>query len=222
METTADSTATALRQRGRPRRREIDNSIRAAASELLLEIGYGRLSMEGVAARAGVGKPALYRRWPSKPALVADAVVAALGAGPDAADLPDTGDLGADLHRWLDRFAAVAADPRNAALSLALIAAAAEDSNDGPELYGLLTGPTHASLIARLRTAATLGQLRPDVDVAAIGDALIGSIVLQLLTGRAATAPQHGHALLETLLRGSASTDPEPDASPERARKADR
>ncbi|WP_248966385.1 TetR/AcrR family transcriptional regulator [Sphaerisporangium perillae] len=178
--------------------------ILAATCELLLANGYRRLTMEAVAARSGVAKPALYRRWSSKADLVAAAVVAnlAIDAPAEVVALPDGGEIGHDLHAWLDAFASVATDPRNAALALALIAAAAENPADAQALYGLLTGPSHQALTARLRAAAAAGQIRPDADLDAIGDALIGSIVIQLLTGRAATTRQHAHELLEIVLRG--------------------
>jgi len=160
--------------------------------------------MEAVAARSGIAKPALYRRWSSKADLVAAAVVAnlAIDVPAETVALPDGGEIGDDLHAWLDAFAGVAADPRNAALALALIAAAAESPADAQPLYGLLTGPSHQALTERLRAAAAAGQIRSDADLDAIGDALIGSIVIQLLTGRTTTTRQHAHDLLDIVLRG--------------------
>src|SRR5437588_13131394 len=107
--------------RGRPRNADTDSAILAATCELLVDNGYGRLSMEAVAARSGVGKPTLYRRWSSKAALVADAVVAILSADAPAAAmaLPYTGEVDRDLRDWLDAFAGLAADPLKAALVLA-------------------------------------------------------------------------------------------------------
>jgi AcrR family transcriptional regulator len=192
------------RQRGRPRKPETDRAILAATCELLLANGYGRLTMEAVAARSGIAKPALYRRWSRKADLVAAAVVAnlAIDVPAEMVALPDGGEIGHDLHAWLDAFAGVATDPRNAALALALIAAAAESPTDTQPLYGLLTGPSHQALTARLRAAAAVGQIRSDAELDAVGDALIGSIVLHLLTGRTTTTRQHAHDLLEIVLRG--------------------
>jgi AcrR family transcriptional regulator len=208
---TAAPAAGGSRQRGRPRKIETDQVILASTCELLLANGYRGLSMEAVAARSGIAKPALYRRWSSKADLVAAAVVAnlAIDAPAEAVTLADGGEIGEDLHAWLDAFAGVASDPRNAALALALIAAAAENPADAQSLYGLLTGPSHQALTARLRAAAAAGQIRPDADLDSVGDALIGSIVIQLLTGRAKTTRQHAHDLLEIVLRGL-----RPDAQP--------
>jgi AcrR family transcriptional regulator len=198
-------------RRGRPRNADTDSAILAATCELLLENGYGRLSMEAVAARSGVGKPTLYRRWSSKAALVADAVVAILSADAPAAAmaLPYTGEVDRDLHDWLDAFAGLAADPIKAALVLALIAAAAENPDDAEALYRLLTRPSHQLVTDRLRAAADAGQIRADADLDAIADALIGSVLIQLLTDRADAARKQAQSLLEILLRG---LRPEPSA----------
>ncbi|HSS10967.1 MAG TPA: helix-turn-helix domain-containing protein, partial [Acidimicrobiales bacterium] len=59
---------------GRPRDPHVDKAILSAALDLLIEDGFPRLSIEGVAARAGVGKAAIYRRWDSKTSLVVDAI----------------------------------------------------------------------------------------------------------------------------------------------------
>lgn len=69
------STAPPTGRGGRPRRTEVDDTILAATAELLCEVSLARLSMEMVAARAGVGKPTIYRRWPSKAHLVLDVLV---------------------------------------------------------------------------------------------------------------------------------------------------
>ncbi|CAN5757512.1 TetR/AcrR family transcriptional regulator [soil metagenome] len=69
-----------------------------AALELLVEEGYGGMSMEGVASRAGVGKAAIYRRWSSKAELVVDALRGYASDYP----MPDTGDLRADLLAMLE------------------------------------------------------------------------------------------------------------------------
>ncbi|HEY4022417.1 MAG TPA: TetR/AcrR family transcriptional regulator [Pseudonocardiaceae bacterium] len=196
-------------QRGRPRNAETDRVILTATCELLLANGYGRLSMEAVAARSGIGKPTLYRRWSSKAALVADAVLAGLSieAAPLAITTPvDSGDIARDLREWLDAYVTVATDPHNAALIQALMAAAAENPEDAEALFGLLTDPRHHALTARLRLAAQVGQVRADADLDAIADTLMGTLLLPLLTGRAGTARQRAHGLLEVILRGLGPT----------------
>ncbi len=79
---------------GRPRDPACDAAILQAALEIFADEGYDRVSMDGVAQRAGVGKATIYRRYSSKAELVVEAV--RCGASMDG-DLPDTGDLRADL-----------------------------------------------------------------------------------------------------------------------------
>src|SRR5581483_9265964 len=83
---------------GRPRSAEVDRAILDAALELLVEHGYGGVSMEAIATRAGVGKAAIYRRWSNKAELVVDAL---REAGCATMPMPDTGDVRADLIAML-------------------------------------------------------------------------------------------------------------------------
>jgi len=84
--------------RGRPRDPGVDAAIRAATVQLLGEAGYARLTMDQVAARARVSKDSLYRRWPNKVALVADALQHRARAVPE---VPDTGSLPGDMRAFL-------------------------------------------------------------------------------------------------------------------------
>ena len=86
-------------QRGRPLDRSRDPAILAAALEVLSEVGYDRLTMDVVAARARAGKAALYRRWSSKAELVVDA----LALHHSALLEPDTGSLLGDLEALLEQ-----------------------------------------------------------------------------------------------------------------------
>ena len=134
--------------RGRPRSPQAHQAILAATCDLLLQTGYDGLSIEGVAARAGVGKQTVYRWWPSKSALVTEAVLegrlAINGELP-----PDTGDLRNDLHTWLARQFEALADPYVLSLIRAVTAAAADDNAAGAALYERFTGISRAGTIRR-------------------------------------------------------------------------
>src|SRR5689334_736742 len=73
-------------------------TIMRATLDLAREVGYAKLSIEGVASRAGVGKHTIYRRWPSKGLLFHDAL---LTLNEPVLDYPDTGDVMADLRRQI-------------------------------------------------------------------------------------------------------------------------
>lgn len=87
------SPARNLKDMARPRDPSVEPRIMAAASELLSEGGYAALTMEGVANRAGVGKPTVYRRWSTRAQLVFELFTRPTVPEP----LPDTGSLRTDL-----------------------------------------------------------------------------------------------------------------------------
>jgi len=101
--------------RRRPRRRgaALDEAIFQAVLDELAEVGYARLTMEGVAERARAGKASLYRRWPTRIELVMDAVYSRL---PDPSAPPDTGSLRGDLLALLRGNAEALAGPAGEAL----------------------------------------------------------------------------------------------------------
>ena len=111
--------------------------------------GLRRLSIEGVAARAGVGKQTVYRWWPSKSALVTEAVL----EGPAADQRRDPTRHRRPpkrSHTWLARQFEALADPYVLSLIRAVTAAAADNNAAGAALYERFTGPAHEALVARL------------------------------------------------------------------------
>ena len=187
---------------GRPRDAQLHVAILAATRELLATGSYAELSMESVAARARVGKKTLYRRWSSKAPLVAEAVLQAYG-GSGSFPVADTGDIRDDLRSWLDEHAEFLAEPPNAALVRALIAAAAASPLDGAALYQQLSAPQHAGLMTRLRQAVDEGQIRTVTDLDAVADALIGTLLFHALTRVSTGAKAQFDGLLDALLDGA-------------------
>src|SRR3954451_5118907 len=97
---------------GRPRDPSRDGVIRAAILRLLADVGYGALTMDAVAAEAGVGKATIYRRWRTKQDLVVD-TIAELNR--EEASSPDSGSLEEDLRLMLHRLVSVINGPVGAA-----------------------------------------------------------------------------------------------------------
>src|SRR5947209_17062892 len=96
---------------GRPRDPSRDGVIRAAILRLLADVGYGALTMDAVAAEAGVGKATIYRRWRTMEELVVDTIAGIQ----EPATPPDTGSLEEDLRRLLHQLVATITGPVGAA-----------------------------------------------------------------------------------------------------------
>jgi AcrR family transcriptional regulator len=189
---------------GRPRDSRLHHAILDATRELLTTGSYAELSMESVAARAGVGKKTLYRRWSSKAPLVAEAVLEAYGRS-GSFPVAHTGDIGTDLRSWLSEHAEFLAEAPNAALVRALVAAAAARPGDGEDLYRQLSAPQLAGLTTRLRRAVEDGELRADADIDAVATALVGTMLFQALTHPGSGAAAGFDGLVAALINGISS-----------------
>ncbi|MFK0183423.1 TetR/AcrR family transcriptional regulator [Streptomyces rubiginosohelvolus] len=173
--------------------RRSDRSRRAildAALALVTEVGYRRTTIEGIAARAGVGKQTIYRWWPSKAAVLMDAFLdlagrsaEGAGSGEDAPSdevaqgIPDTGDLVADLKLVLRATVDELNDPVLEAPTRALTAEGIVDAKLGAAFVHKLLDPQLALYVTRLRTAQEAGDVRADVDPRIALELLIGPLM---------------------------------------------
>jgi AcrR family transcriptional regulator len=185
---------------GRPRSEQARRAVLEAARDLLKSKGYEGMSMEGIAARAGVGKQTVYRWWPSKAAVVADAALDGIIPLPPFV-LPDTGDLRADLTSWLDEGVRSMIAPEASALIRALAAAASADEAASNRLYQQFTGPNRQAVIKRLDAAREIRQVRSDADTGSAADALI-SVNLYLVLARDPITQDRARSLLDVVMSG--------------------
>lgn len=162
-------------------------AILAAAIELIKEVGYAKVSVEAIAARAGVGKQTIYRWWPSKAAVVFDAFLA-LNPG-EPGELPDTGDIVADLRLVLHATVAEFNDPAFEAAYRALNTDVQDDPALGERMREQVLRPTLATVKRRLAAAQEAGQVRRDVDLDVVVEALYGPFYYRWLlrTGKLTT-----------------------------------
>lgn len=188
-----------LRAPGRPREPETDARILDAAFRLMAQGGYVRMSMDAVAAEAGVTKPTIYRRWPSKIELA----MAALRAYCDASRPPAVGDTRADLIAELEHFRRAISRPYGMSLYGTVLA----EEHETPELLAAfresLVVPRRRALRAILDAAQARGELRPDADVALAVNMLVGAFYAQYVAGDPFAADWSAR-LVDTLLRGLA------------------
>lgn len=193
-------TPDATRRSDRSRRAILD-----AALALVGEVGYNKLTIEAIAARAGVGKQTIYRWWPSKADVLLDASLALAGeSGTDSgwSGFPDTGDLAADLKTVLRATADEFSDPRYDAPARALTAAGATDPELGARFTEQLLEPQLALYEARLRSAQKAGQLAADVDVRLVVELLVGPVTYRWLMRTAPLSHAYTDALVDSVLGG--------------------
>jgi len=166
-------TERAPRRRGRPPKEGTEELVLAAARELEAELGYDATSVEGIAKRAGVAKTSIYRRWPNKGALMYQAV---LGSPPDFADIPDTGDVAADLLGVLVANAAGFRERRWRELVGSLMAEALRDADLAEALRTTFFEPRADAIARRVRLAVERRELAPTIDVELVPALLTGPL----------------------------------------------
>ncbi|MGC7103029.1 TetR/AcrR family transcriptional regulator [Amycolatopsis lurida] len=185
-------------------------AILAAALDLVGEVGYTKLSIEGIAAAAGVGKQTIYRWWPSKGSLLFDAFLTLAGDGQDdaTAGLPDTGDLEADLKLVLRATVAELNDPRYDLPMRALHTEIVHDPALAADYAKRLDGPMRELKKDRLRAAQRAGQLAEDVDLDVAVDLLFGPMLNRWLQRTGPLTPQYADHVVDTALRGLQPREP--------------
>jgi AcrR family transcriptional regulator len=164
--------ATASPRPGRPRDARASEAILQAALGQLLERGYGGMSMEGVAAAAGVGKPAIYRRYRDKAELVTAAIRSIL----PSLDVPDTGSTREDIHQ-----VAAQARPMTQGPFAILLGSVMAEQERQPELLEAfrerIARPRRELAKTILQRGIERGDVRADLDLEQAADAFVGNII---------------------------------------------
>lgn len=152
-------------------------AILDAALHLCAEVGYGRLTIEAIAARAGVSKKTIYRWWPSKGAVVLDAVDAVAST---VVHHRGTGDLVADLQEQVTAVIDLLTPPSTSAV-VGLIAEAFHDDEVAQGLRERLIRPRIDEFKERMRQAQRDGQFPADADLDVALDLVYGPLYHRLV-----------------------------------------
>ncbi|MEU6269018.1 TetR/AcrR family transcriptional regulator [Saccharopolyspora shandongensis] len=177
-------------------------AILTAARELIAEVGYAKLSIEAIAARAGVGKQTIYRWWPSKGAVVFDSLLAlSEGADGEGIVLPDTGDIEADLKTVLRATAAEFADPEFEAPIRALNSEIINDAELAAIYREKMAAPVEEAKKQRLRSAQRAGQLAADADLDLLLEVLYAPLAQRWLLRSGPLDDAFADALVDATLR---------------------
>jgi AcrR family transcriptional regulator len=152
-------------------------AILSATNQLLAEVGYSALTIEGVAARAGVGKATVYRWWPSKGALTVEALVDT-GSAPRT---QDTADLRADLIDAVDRVVDMLTTSTEGTIIAALTADLVADPALAEMFRDQILRPRRTEVATVVERAIQRGDLPPDVDIPLVLDACVGAVFYRLV-----------------------------------------
>ena len=197
--------ATTKRARGRPRSEQAHQAILDAGLALTREVGYDAVSIEGIAARAGVGKTTVYRRWPSKELLIVDAITGIMRT----IVLPDTGAVEDDVLALMRGTMTMYADPATGPLLSGLVAAMARSEPVATAVRAGFVKTWRDVMKTVLRRAVERGELRDDLDPELALDLLAGPLFYRyLLIGRAIDL-RFTRAVVATVLRALAPCHPE-------------
>lgn len=184
-------------RRGRPRDPALDRKILAAALDALARRGYAALSVEAVAAAAGVGKTTIYRRFSGKDDLIA----AALEALAAAVELPDTGSARGDLAGYLARLHETVLKGPGIPAFAALLVEGHRNPRLLARLHDRLVGRRRELFQQALRRGLERGEVRSDADLDAAADAVFGAFFARHLIGLPVTSEWIG-SLVDTIWRG--------------------
>ncbi|MGS2618188.1 TetR/AcrR family transcriptional regulator [Micromonospora sp. LZ34] len=180
-------------------RDDITTAIRRALMQELAAVGYGRLSIEAVARRAGVSKTAIYRRWSSKLELVLDNVSAAAGGKLPALD---TGTLRGDLELLFQVVAHALRHPLASQIIPDLLAEAARNPTIDQTLQQVLRARQQEIGGRLISRAVQRGELPADTDREAAVDLIVGPLYWRLAVARTPLTPGYLDSLVEAVAVG--------------------
>lgn len=164
---------------GRPRDPRLDEAVVAATLQLLAEEGYAQLTVERIAARAGVGKASLYRRWPDKVSVVLEAV----SRNPERPSVPDTGSLRGDALTYLRTLVSYRTLHFDAISAIS--GEALSNERFGDAFRSGMAEPIMAGMNTILQRAIERGEIPPETDVALLSSVPPALLQMQrLLAGR--------------------------------------
>jgi AcrR family transcriptional regulator len=199
---------------GRARDASRDDDLRRAALDLVAEIGYDRVTMDAVAARAGAGKATVYRRWSSKAELVGDALAHEHVDG----EVPDTGSLRGDLAA-LGGYLLSGQDPLRKARLITGLASALLADTELRQAFETFAPPTERAVATIVDRALDRGEIAAPADPAMVAAILPALGLHRLIFTGAGPDPDYAAAVIDNVLLPALLASSAP-ASRESARPA--
>lgn len=183
---------------GRPRSEQARLAILRSTLKLLAEKGFSELTIESVADHAGVGKATVYRWWPDKAALIADAFA---GSTKRKLHFPDTGSVRTDMSQQMRQLIKIFRSRRGRIVS-AILAAGQTDRGVIAAFRERFMMPRRQEAYATLRRGILRGQLPKKIDMDLLLDSLYGPIYMRFLIRHDSLTPEFVEGLCELTLGG--------------------
>ena len=184
---------------GRPRSEQARLAILRSTLKVLAEDGFSDLTIEGVADRAGVGKATVYRWWPNKGALIADAFAASTIR---KLHFPDTGSVDTDMSQQMRQLVKIFCSQQGRIVS-AILAAGQSDEDLVAAFRERFMKPRRREAYATLRRGILRGELRKGIDLDLLLDSLYGPIYMRFLIRHDRLTPQFVDRLCRLVLGGA-------------------
>jgi len=182
--------------RGRPRDPDMDQTILRATVELLSEVGYVGLTVADVARRAGVSKPAIYRRWSQKSQLVVEAMVTQMRPGKDN----ESGSAASDLLALTEQLLSLLTLTPFGRVLPGLVAEMAADPALAASYRDLIIKPNQRQWRAAVERGIASGEMSPETDVDLVVNMLVGPLYFSLLITGDPLDPGYARAAVDLVL----------------------
>lgn len=170
----------------------------AAALDLCTEKGYGRVTVEAIAARAGVSKKTIYRWWPSKSAVLLEAFTETLVL---ATPFADSGDIAADLRTHVTGAVRVLSVPPLGPAYAGILSEIHHDDELAETVRTQLIEPRFEAAVTRLRTAQEHGEIPPDTDLRLAVEMLYGPVYYRHVLRKPMQDAEEVAVLVDRVLR---------------------
>ncbi|MCA4751274.1 TetR/AcrR family transcriptional regulator [Mycolicibacterium fortuitum] len=176
----------------------IHQAILVATAELLDEGGFPAATMDAIAARSGASKATLYKHWPSRTAVAAEAFGTMMA---EALPLPDTGSTATDLTEQVVRVSAFYASARGEVFAQ-LLAACVEDTTGAAYFREYFLSGRRAAITELWRRGVDRGEADAGTAIDDVIDILFGPLIFRRMTGHYPLTEEHARQLAATALRG--------------------
>jgi len=187
-----------LEQSSHPRSLRAKDSVLCATKDLLDEGGLGAATVDAISARSGVSKATIYKHWPCRTAIAAEAFGRRMA---DSIPLPDEGNAIADLTEQVRRVSRFYSGP-NGRIFAQLLAASVTDEAAAPYFREFFLDTRRANVAELWNRALARGEVNPTITAGTATDLLFGPLIFRLLTGHAPLTEEEADAIATAALHG--------------------